>query len=456
MYDLIPNRHLKNPPIYGFIDPKIHNDSLRSDAAIPRTRFCSDKTVPQLPEFRMTHHSVPGKNLNYRRVTSNRIERMPESSTVAIADIAAERRRRGDSVVDMSAGRASEGTHQYICDAAVAAMAAGETHQTAARGIPDYLIACAAKLERENGLTLDPMSEVIATLGCKQGLLLALFAILDPGDEIIIEDPHFVSYTPVIELCGGAAVPVPAQPENGYRWTYSELTAAVTAKTRAILFCSPNNPLGIVHTLDDLEVIQRVATENNLTVISDEIYDASVWGERKHIPIASLPDMFKRTIGLMGMTKSYSMGGWRIGYAYADSRYISKMLVVQQHVATCANSIAQRAGVAALSPQGIEYMSPIWEDWEARCMYVADEINKIEPLSTQRPEGTFYAWVNISNAGLNSLAFAKLLLERKNVAVVPGQAFGTNVDGFIRLTCVRSWSELKDGLERIASFVASI
>jgi len=405
----------------------------------------------------MTDSSTPkhGSAL-HRSATSHRINRIPESSTVAIADMASALRRRGEKVIDFSAGRAAESTHDFICAAATAAMAAGDTHQTDARGIPDYLTACADKLKRENGLSIDADSEVIATLGCKEGLLLALFAILDPGDEVIVEDPRFVSYGPEIELCGGTPVPVLLRPEQRYRWTLQELKAAVTPRTRAILFCSPNNPLGIVHTREDLDVIRSVATEANLTVIADEIYDAAVWGGRRHLPIAGLSGMRERTIGLMGMTKSYSMGGWRLGYAYATGDYISKMTIVQQHIMTCASSIAQRAGIAALSEQGIGYMRPLWKDWEKRCMYAADEINNISLLSTERPEGTFYAWVDISATGLSSSEFAQRLLRDKNVAVVPGGTFGAQSDDFIRLTCVRSWKDLKEGIERLASFVNSL
>jgi len=405
----------------------------------------------------MTEISMPrGKSHLLYPATSHRINGIPESSTVAIADMASALRRRGEKVIDFSAGRAAESTHEFICAAATAAMASGDTHQTDARGIPDYLAACAAKLKKENSLDIDADSEIIATLGCKEGLLLALFAALDPGDEVIVEDPRFVSYGPVIELCGGKPVPVLLRPEQQYRWTLPELKAAVTSRTKAILFCSPNNPLGIVHTREDLDVIRSVATEANLMVIADEIYDAAVWNGRRHLPIAALPGMRERTIGLMGMTKSYSMGGWRVGYAYAPEDYISKMMVAQQHIMTCASSIAQRAGIAALSEQGIEYMRPLWMDWEKRCMYAADEINKIASLSTERPEGTFYAWVDISETGLTSSEFAQRLLGGQKVAVVPGATFGAQSDSFIRLTCVRSWNELKEGIERLASFVDSV
>ena len=404
----------------------------------------------------MSNDGVAVARRNRTTRTADRIGKIPESSTVRIADVASMLKRRGENVIDFSAGRAAESTPSFICEAAIQAMESGYTHQTPARGIPAYLDACAGKLARDNGLAMDAETEVIATAGCKEGLLLALFAVVDPGDEVIVEDPCFVSYQPEIALCGGTAVSVPLHAANDNRWTHRDLAAAVTPRTRAILMCSPNNPLGVVHTRDDLEVLRRIAIENDLIVIVDEIYDAAVWGGRKHLPIAGLPGMRERTIGLMGMTKSYSMGGWRIGYAYAHAGVIAKMIVVQQHIMTCASSIGQHAGIAALSEQGIALMQPIWEDWEQRCMHVADSVNEIPGLSTVRPEGTFYVWVDISRTGLSSMQFASRLLEHHKVAVVPGDGFGTQTDNYIRITCVRSPDDIEEGLRRLSAFVRSL
>ncbi len=388
-----------------------------------------------------------------RSLISRRVCRIPESSTVAVADLASALRRRGERVIDFSAGRAAESTHALICDAAKAALDAGHTHQTPARGIPAYLEACAAKLRRDNGIVAEAASEIVATTGCKEGLLLALAAVLDPGDEVIVEDPCFVSYRPQIELCGGSAVAVPLRPGNDFRWTREDLRAAVTERTKAVLICSPHNPLGVVHTRDDLNIVRDVALENDLIVLADEIYDAAVWNGGRHLPIATLPGMRERTVGLMGMTKSFSMGGWRIGYAYSDARIVSKMVVVQQHIMTCASSIAQYAGVAALSDAGVAAMAPVWADWEKRCMHVADGINRIGGLTTRRPEGAFYVWVDIGATGQSSFAFARDLLEREKVAVIPGGSFGAQCDGYVRITCVRSWGEITDGLGRLTRYM---
>ena len=317
---------------------------------------------------------------------SERSSRIPESSTVAIADLAARMRRDGHEVVDFSAGRAAEHSPDLVCEAAVAAMRAGRTHQTEARGLPEYLEAVAEKLARVNGVELDPRENVIATLGCKQGLVLSLLSVVDEGDEVIVEDPCFVSYAPTIELFGAVPVVVATDSANRYCWNEEALEAAVTEKTRAILFCSPHNPAGTVHGRDDLQVIAGVAQRHDLTVIADEIYEAVTWGGRRHCPVYTLPGMAERTIGLMGMTKTYSMGGWRIGYAYAAAHYIESMTKMQQHLMTCASSFGQIAAAKALQPDVIEQMQPLWQDWEARCEYVSDKLDAHGKLGVAMPE----------------------------------------------------------------------
>ncbi len=378
---------------------------------------------------------------------------IPESSTVAIADLASRMRRDGLNVVDFSAGRAAEHSPEIVCEAATNAMRAGRTHQTEARGLPEYLSACAEKLERANGLHLDPKSNVIATLGCKQGLTLSLFATIDIGDEVIIEDPCFVSYAPSIELCGGVPVVVQTDPDDRFSWSEDRLEAAISDKTKAILFCSPHNPAGTVHTEDDLKAIANIAIKYDLTVIADEIYEAVCWGGRTHQPIFSLPGMAARTIGLMGMTKTYSMGGWRIGYAYAAPQYIEAMAKVQQHLMTCASSFGQLGAAKALQPEVVESMAELWRDWESRCAFVTSELNSHDKLDVRMPEGGFYAWVGIKGTGMASQEFCTRLLEEEQVAAVPGVTFGDSCDKYVRITCVRSWEEVREGVQRIKRFV---
>lgn len=389
-------------------------------------------------------------------LTGKRINGIPQSSTVRIADLATELRRQGQQVVDLSAGRASEATAVAICTAAKQALDDGHTHQTPAKGTASYREVVSEKLYRVNQLKYGADTGVMATSGCKNGLMLGLFAILDPGDEVIIEDPCFVSYGPTIELCGGKPVPVVLRKANDYRWSAEDLAAAITPKTKAILFCSPHNPLGIVHSKADLEIIANAAIGNDLVVFADEIYEAVAWSGRTHIPIASLPGMRERTIGLMGMTKSYSMGGWRIGYAYAADDIITAMEKGQQHMLTCSSSIAQIAASFALSAEMTEAMTDTWNDWENRCDFMARELNAVESLSCKKPEGGFYIWLDVSHTGLNGTDFADRLLMEHYVTVVPGETFGPSSGKYIRITAVKSWDNVREAVKRIQNFVMGL
>lgn len=384
---------------------------------------------------------------------SRRNAKIPQSATVAIADLASSMRRSGEEVVDFSAGRAAEHSPDVVNQVAMEAMRTGRTHQTEAKGLPEYLEAIAAKLHIVNRLDVDAERNVMATLGCKQGLVLSLLSTIDIGDEVIIEEPCFVSYGPTIELFGGIPVVVQTDRDNRFCWNEADLESAVTERTKAILMCSPHNPAGTVHTADDLQAIADVAIRNDLTVISDEIYEAVAWGGRKHLPIYSLPGMESRSIGLMGMTKTYSMGGWRIGYAYSSPERIGAMTKVQQHLMTCASSFGQLGAAKALQPEVIESMHDVWEDWESRCRFVTDELDKHDALSVSMPEGGFYAWVDISRTNLSSTDFCTRLVKEHKVAAVPGAAFGESSDGFVRITCVRSWDEVHKGVARVIEFV---
>ena len=367
------------------------------------------------------------------------------SPTIRIADLVSEKKASGLDVVDFSAGRATEHTPAYIVEAATSALNSGDTHQTMARGKLEFRKACAIKLARENGISADPDTEVIATLGCKQGLFLALMATLNPGDEVVVEDPGFVSYSPEIQYCGGTPVPVPM------RWTKQDLEKKVTSRTRAILLCSPHNPTGIVHSREELSDIASVAEKNNLLVYADETYERTTWENNKHISIASLPGMRERTVTLMGLTKSFSMGGWRIGFNFASKPIIEAMLIVQQHLVTCATSFVQAGATAAYAQEPTKDLKALWHDWEKRCRHTSTIINNIPSISCAMPEGGFYAWVDVSKLGEPSSVISTRLLQNDLVAVVPGTAFGSSGEGFIRITCVRPWDELDKGLSRLKS-----
>jgi aspartate/methionine/tyrosine aminotransferase len=383
-----------------------------------------------------------------------RLERIPPSATVQLADLASQLRRAGADVIDFSAGRAAEHTPSYICEAAARALAEGDTHQTMAQGTPAFRAACAGKLARDNAIDADPDAHIIATMGCKEGLLLALLTTVDHGDEVIVEDPCFVSYQPEVHLAGATPVPVPLRSAQRFRWTEDDLERAVTPRTRAILMCSPHNPTGAVHTPNDLDAIAAVARRHDLMVISDETYERLTWHGRRHTCIATREGMRERTVGLMGMTKAFSMGGWRIGFNYAPEALIRAMVVVQQHLVTCASSFAQRGAALAVADPLPTSVTDLWKDWEARCDHAVSKVNEIPGLSCERPEAGFYAWIDISARGEPSAGFTDRLLRDHHVAMVPGSAFGPHGEGYVRMTCVRSWDELREGLGRLREAAA--
>ena len=375
------------------------------------------------------------------------------SSTVAISDRAKELSERGHHVLNFSAGRASESTPSYIIEAAHLAMLAGDTHQTLARGTRNFRMGISQKLSRDNHIKADPYSEIIATNGVKQGLTIALLSVLNPGDEVIVEDPCFVSYKQLISYFGGITVSVPLRKENGFRWNEDELRNAISSKTKAILFNSPHNPTGTVHLISDLQLIADVAKEHDLFVLADEVYERLVWGGRSHVSIATLPGMKHRVITLNSLTKSFCMGGWRIGFIYANATLINNMEKLQQHLITSCNSFVQHAASVALSdPPGKEILD-YWNEWEKKCAFFTKELNDIQGLSCVMPEGGFYAWVDISQLNKSSDAFINQLLEEEKVALIPGQSFGEEGQEYVRITCVKSWEEIKEGITRIKKFV---
>ena len=387
---------------------------------------------------------------------SSRVLSSAQSSTVHIADKANILREAGQIVYDFSAGRAFEATPNYVMEGAISALKAGDTHQTMAQGTTLYREACARKLKRENGIHANPITEIVATMGCKQGLTISLLALLNPGDEVIVENPCFVSYKQTIQYLGGVAVPVPLLRENNFRWKKEQLLEAVTDKTKAIIICSPHNPTGVVHTMADLEEIASVAREKGIFVITDEPYERMVWGDKKHINLATLPGMKDLTITLMSLTKSFSMGGWRIGFANANPQLIEQMTKLQQHLITCVSSFVQVGGTIAFGQEPRDEVLKYWKDWEEKVNYFTAKLDSIEGLKCYTPEGGFYAWVDISELNIDSETFCDRLLQEEKVAVIPGSSFGSQGDDYIRITCVKSWDEINKGLERICNFVDAL
>jgi aspartate/methionine/tyrosine aminotransferase len=379
--------------------------------------------------------------------TSRRAAKIPVSGTVAFADRAAALRAQGVDVVDLSAARAPEATPQPILAAALDALEKGDTHQTPARGTRGFRQAVSDKLGRENGLDVDPDEQLLATLGVKEGLLLALQAAIEPGDAVLVEDPCFVSHGPLVRMAGGT--PVPIRLEAGRHHALPAHAGDVFARARAIIVCNPHNPTGVVRTEDELEQLVGLASEHDLLVISDEVYERVVWGGREHLCLANMPLAADRTITLMSTTKAYAMGGWRIGWAVGPSSLIEVMTRLHAHQVTCAPSFAQTATAAALSGEVTPTLRELWAKWERRCTDFATRLADLPGMHCEIPEAGFFVWADVRNVDPDDEAVAKRLLDEQHVVVVPGSAFGEGGRGFLRINAVKDEATLERGLERI-------
>ena len=391
--------------------------------------------------------------MNDMSLLSQRVISSKQSSTVSIADKAKALMESGQTVFDFSAGRAFEATPTYILEATIQAMKDGDTHQTMAKGTTPYREACARKLARENNIQANPETEIVATMGVKQGLTISLLCLLNPGDEVIVEDPCFVSYRQTIQYLGGVSVQIPLRKQNDHRWDPDELRRGITERTKAIILCSPHNPTGVVHTRDDLEMIAEIAIEHNLIVITDEVYERIVWGGRKHLNLASLPGMKDRTITLMSLTKSFAMGGWRVGFVYANENIVSQLEKLQQHLITCVNAFVQAGGCVAFGEPPLEEVLNYWKTWEEKVGYFASSLDAIDGLSCRTPEGGFYGWTDISALGTTSKQFVDQLLDEEQVALIHGSSFGEMGENYVRVTCVKTYDEIYEGVKRIKRFV---
>jgi aspartate aminotransferase len=381
------------------------------------------------------------------------------SITLAITAKAKKMKSEGIDVISFGAGEPDFNTPKHIQDSAISAIRNGMSKYTAEAGIIELRKSICEKLKKDNNLTYSP-SQIIVSNGAKHSLHNALLAICNPGDEVIIPIPYWVSYPELVKMAGGVPVLVETKEEDGFKYKKEALVSAITDKTKAIILNSPSNPTGVLFSREDLEMVAEIAVKNDLIVISDEIYEKLVYDGHKHISIASLNDEIKkRTIVVNGMSKAYAMTGWRIGYAAAEENIIKIMSNVQSHATSNANSIAQYASVEALEGDQSEIES-MRVEFEKRRNFMVEKVNSIPMLSCRKPEGAFYVMVNISKVKgtiingksiKDSLSFCAVLLDDAKVAAIPGIAFGA--DDFIRLSYATSMENIKNGHDRIEKFL---
>ena len=384
---------------------------------------------------------------------SKNIDLLCESATVAVNDKARELKQNGVEVVNLGGGDPDFATPGHIISSAINAINSGFTHYVASKGIPEFRKAISAKFARDNQAEYDPDSEIIVTAGGKMALFIALAAIVEPGDEVIYFDPAWVSYEPLIRILGAIPVDVPLHQEDNFELNRDELKRRISPRTKAMIVNSPNNPTGRVLTLDELKSLAHVAGENNIWVLSDEIYESIIFDGHKHISPASLPEIKDLTITINGMSKAYAMTGWRLGYLGAPAPLCEQILKIQSHVVTCASSFSQIAGVAALesSQHCVEEMV---KEYDRRRRFMVDALNAIPGVDCPLPEGAFYLFPRVDYQGMDSNELAKYLIEKANVAVTPGVAFGDMGRQNIRLHFATSMDDLQQAIAHIAEAIS--
>lgn len=391
-------------------------------------------------------------------ILSKKAEQISSSITLEITSKAKKMKSEGADVIILGAGEPDFGTPQNIKNAAIEAINNEYTKYTPASGIDELKSAIAKKFKRDNDLVYSN-SQIMVSTGAKQCIQNVFGAILNPGDEVIVPKPYWVSYPELVKLADGVPVYVSGSEENDFKYTKEALDKALTSKTKAILLNSPNNPMGSVYSRGELEFVADFAKSNDLIIISDEIYEKFIYDDSEYTSIASLSeDSYNRTIIIHGVSKTYSMTGWRIGYAAGNERFIKLMSNIQSHTTANPNSIAQYAAVEALNGDQTSVKLMI-EEFKKRRDYIVDKINSTSMLTCKKPKGAFYIMINISKMlgkvidGVeinNSVDFSNVLLNREKVAVIPGDGFG--VSSYVRISYAASMENIKEGIERIINF----
>lgn len=358
-----------------------------------------------------------------------------------------------DNVISLGVGEPDFDTPWHIRDEGIYSLEKGRTFYTSNAGLKELKIEISKYLDRRFGLSYDYNKEMLVTVGGSEAIDIAMRAMLDPQDEVLIPQPSYVSYVPCCVLANGTPVPIELKAENEFRLTAEELEAVITPKTKLLVMPFPNNPTGAVMEKKDLEAVAEVVKKHDLFVLSDEIYAELTYLDN-HVSIASIPGMRERTIVINGFSKSHAMTGWRLGYACGPEVIIKQMLKIHQFAIMCAPTTSQYAAVEALR-NGDEDVAMMREEYNGRRRYVLERFKEMG-LSCFEPFGAFYAFPCIRDLGMTSDEFATKLLQTKKVAVVPGTAFGACGEGFLRISYAYSLDDLRIALDRVAEFVTEI
>ncbi|MBN1493124.1 MAG: pyridoxal phosphate-dependent aminotransferase [Candidatus Omnitrophica bacterium] len=382
---------------------------------------------------------------------SERLSSIAPSMTLQITAKAKELKAKGEDVISFGAGEPDFDTPQYIKQAAIDALNKGMTKYTVASGMVELKEAIVAKFKNDNKIEYSA-NQIIVSCGAKHSLFNAFQAILNEGDEVIIPAPYWLSYPEMVKCAGGVPIYLETKMENGFKLDVSDLKKAITPRTKALIINSPSNPTGGVYEEDELLEIANVVKNYNIFVVSDEIYEKLVYDDFKFTSIASLDDEIKKhTITVNGLSKAYSMTGWRLGYLACDANVAKVIAAYQSHSTSNPTSFAQYGGLAALTQTDTSEIDAMRVSFEKRRNIMYDIISSMKKITAFKPTGAFYMFCDISATGMKAMEFASKLLTEAKVAVIPGESFGS--DKHIRLSFATSEKNIKNGLARISDWI---
>lgn len=384
--------------------------------------------------------------INYDDVLCNTIKSIKPSGIRKFFDIAATMK----DVISLGVGEPDFHTPWAVRRTAITTLEKGKTVYTANAGLAELRKAITDKIEREAGLIYHPENELIVTVGGSEAIDISIRCMLNPGDEVLIVEPSFVCYAPIVEMSGGIPVPIPTSIENNFKLTAEALKAKITPKSKLLILPFPNNPTGAVMKREDLEPIAEVLRGTNIMILSDEIYSALTYGG-KHVSIAQLDGMQERTLLINGFSKAYAMTGWRLGYVAGPQPVIKQMLKLHQYAIMCSPTMSQYAAITAINECDKEVEKMVAE-YDTRRRYLVENFNRLG-LTCFNPEGAFYVFPCIKSTGLSSEEFCSRLIMEHRLAVVPGNAFGESGEGYIRISYAYSLNHLMEAMKRIEAFL---
>lgn len=385
--------------------------------------------------------------MSYEVRLNKTLEHLKPSGIRRFFDIASEM----EDVISLSIGEPDFSTPWHIREEGIHSLEGGKTWYTPNAGLMKLRESIAGYVQRHNGIAYEPKDEVLVTVGGSEAIDLGLRALINPGDEVLIPEPCFVCYVPLVEMAGGVPVSIVTRAEDAFRLTPQALRAAITPRTRLLILPYPNNPTGGVMRREHLEAIAPAIQESGIFVLSDEIYGALTYGDQPHVSIASLPGMKERTMLIDGFSKAFAMTGWRLGYACGPRALMKQVIKLHQYALMCAPTTAQYAAIEAMD-NGDEDVENMRAEYDIRRRFIVDRLNRLG-LTCFEPEGAFYVFPSVAVTGLSSEEFCQKLLMEKHVAVVPGSAFGKCGEGYVRISYCYSLKHITEAMNRIEEFL---